>query len=222
MTDIRFPNESDDYREARNKLLQSETELRARIEDVAKERRALPKGGELKEDYVFIEKTDGKTKKTRLSELFQRGHDALFIYSFMFSPSMTRACPMCTSILDGLDGQVPHVTQNVSMAVVARQDVETLDEFARARNWTHLRLLSSADNSYNTDYFGELGDDQMTTANVFVKDGAKIRHFWNSELSYRPMMEGGHMRHLDLIWPLWNLLDMTPAGRGDFFPSLKY
>jgi predicted dithiol-disulfide oxidoreductase (DUF899 family) len=140
----------------------------------------------------------------------------------MFSPSMTRACPMCTSILDGLDGQVPHVTQNVSMAVVARQDVETLDEFARARNWTHLRLLSSADNSYNTDYFGELGDDQMTTANVFVKDGAKIRHFWNSELSYRPMMEGGHMRHLDLIWPLWNLLDMTPAGRGDFFPSLKY
>jgi len=67
-----------------------------------------------------------------------------------------------------------------------------------------------------------MGGDQMTTANVFVRDGDSIRHFWNSELTYEPMMEGGHMRHLDLVWPMWNILDMTPQGRGDFFPSLDY
>jgi predicted dithiol-disulfide oxidoreductase (DUF899 family) len=28
-------------------------------------------------------------------------------------------------------------------------------------------------------------------------------------------------RHVDLIWPVWNLLDLTPGGRGtDWYPSL--
>jgi predicted dithiol-disulfide oxidoreductase (DUF899 family) len=222
MSDIRFPNESDDYRNARNELLKEETELRAHIERVAKRRRQLPKGGEIKEDYVFDELSDGHARKTRLSELFRSGHDTLFIYSFMYSPDMDGACPMCTAILDGLEGQVRHLDRNISTAVVAKHDVETLNEFAKSRRWKNLSLLSSKNNSYNVDYFGEVDGEQTTTANVFVKDGSKIRHFWNSELSYQPMMEGGHMRHLDLIWPMWNVLDMTPAGRGDFFPSLEY
>lgn len=222
MVDIRFPNESDAYRKARDQLLKSETALRAQIEAVAKERRKLPKGGKLKEDYMFAEKVNGKTRKTKLSDLFNDGDDALFIYSFMYSADMKAACPMCTAILDGLEGQVPHVNQNISTAVVAKQDIDTLTKFGKSRGWKNLRLLSSKDNTYNVDYYGELGGDQMTTANVFVRDGDTIRHFWNSELSYQPMMKGGHMRHLDLIWPMWNVLDMTPQGRGDFFPSLKY
>jgi len=222
MANIRFPNESSAYRKARNKLLSSETKLRASVEAVAKERRKLPKGGELKEDYLFVEKVNGETKKTRLSELFQNGHEALFIYSFMYSAKMKAACPMCTAILDGLDGQIPHIEQNISTAVIARHDIDTLSEFGRSRGWRNLRLLSSKDNRYNVDYYGEVDGEQTTTANVFVRDGDTIRHYWNSELSYQPMMKGGHMRHLDLIWPMWNVLDMTPQGRGDFFPSLKY
>ena len=222
MANIRFPNESDSYRKARKALLQSEKELRAHIERVAEERRKLPMGGELKEDYVFEEKVDGKTKKAKLSKLFKDEDEAIFIYSYMYSDDMDAACPMCTSILDALEGQVPHLEQNISTAVVAKIDIDTLTRFAEGRGWKNLRLLSSKNNSYNTDYFGEKDGDQMTTANVFVKDGDTIRHFWNSELTYEPMMEGGHMRHLDLIWPMWNVLDMTPLGRGDFFPSLKY
>lgn len=222
MADIRFPNETDDYREARNKLLQSETELRASIERVARERRKLPKGGELKEDYVFEEKIGSKTQRAKLSELFKPGDEALFIYSYMFSEDMDAACPMCTAILDALEGQVAHLEQNISTAVVAKVDIDTLAGFGRERGWRNLRLLSSKGTTYNADYFGELNGSQMTTANVFVKDGDTIRHFWNSELTYEPMMEGGHMRHLDLIWPMWNVLDMTPQGRGDFFPALRY
>lgn len=222
MADIRFPNESDAYRTARNKLLQSETELRAHIERVAEERRNLPKGGALKEDYVFEQKVGGRTKVTKLSELFGDGHEALFIYSFMFSQQMDAACPMCTSILDGLDGQVPHINRNISTAVVAKQDIDTLTKFGEERGWRNLQLLSSKSNTYNVDYFGEIEGAQQTAANVFVRTGETIRHFWNSELSYQPMMEGGHMRHLDLIWPMWNVLDMTPQGRGDFVPSLHY
>jgi len=222
MADIHFPNESNAYRKARNALLQSEKELRAHVERVAQERRKLPKGGELKEDYVFEERVDGRRTKTKLSELFKDGDETLFIYSFMYSDDMDAACPMCTSILDGLEGQVSHVEQNISTAVVAKIDIDTLQKFGDDRGWNNLRLLSSKHNTYNTDYFGERGGHQLTTANVFVKDGDALRHFWNSELTYEPMMEGGHMRHLDLIWPMWNLLDMTPRGRGDFFPSLKY
>jgi len=222
MADIHFPNEYGAYRKARKALLQSEKELRAQIERVAKERRKLPKGGEIKEDYVFEEWVDGKRTKTKLSELFKNDDKSLFIYSFMYSDDMEAACPMCTSILDGLEGQVPHIEQNISTAVVAKTDIDTLAKFGADRGWSNLRLLSSKHNTYNTDYFGEKGGNQVTTANVFVKDGDTIRHFWNSELTYEPMMEGGHMRHLDLIWPMWNLLDMTPQGRGDFFPSLRY
>jgi len=222
MANIHFPNESDAYRKARKALLESEKELRAHIERVAEQRRKLPTGGELKENYVFEERVNGRTKKTKLSELFKGGDEALFIYNFMYSDDMDAACPMCTSILDGLEGQVPHLEQNVSMAVVARCDIVTLTKFGDGRGWSNLRLLSSKHNSYNIDYFGEKDGNQLTTANVFVKNGDTIRHFWNSELTYEPMMEGGHMRHLDLIWPMWNVLDMTPQGRGEFFPSLTY
>jgi predicted dithiol-disulfide oxidoreductase (DUF899 family) len=222
MADIHFPNESTEYRKARDRLLQSEKELRAHIERVAEERRQLPMGGKLKEDYLFEERVGGSTRKTRLSDLFKNGDGALFIYSFMFSDDMDEACPMCTAILDALEGQVPHLEQNISTAVVAKVDIDTLATFGNDRGWKKLRLLSSKNNSYNVDYFGEKGGDQMTTANVFVRDGDTIRHFWNSELTYEPMMKGGHMRHLDLIWPMWNVLDMTPQGRGDFFPSLVY
>ncbi len=223
MKGVTFPNESDDYRQARDELLAAEVELRAQIERVAEQRRQLPPGGELKMDYEFDELVDGEVKKTRLSELFQPGHDVLFIYSFMYAPSMKRACQNCTSILDGLDGQVQHIDQRISTAVIAKHDIHTLHEHANSRGWRNLRLLSSQGNSYNVDYFGTIDGRESTTATVFQRDGETIRHFWSTELNYVPMAEGGgDVRHFDLAWPLWNVLDMTPAGRGDWYPSLSY
>ena len=54
--------------------------------------------------------------------------------------------------------------------------------------------------------------------NVFQRRDGVIHHFWASELLW--VSRNGHPRHVDMIWPLWNLLDMTPAGRGDFFPDV--
>lgn len=223
MTTVSFPNESAEYRKARNELLEAETELRAHIERVAEQRRNLPTGGEVKEEYVFEELNEGEVRHVRLSELFSENHDTLFIYSFMYAPEMESACPMCTSLLDGLDGQIRHINQCISTAVVAKHDIHTIHEHARKRGWRNFRLLSSAKNSYNKDYYGEIDGQQTTTANVFHRKNHKIFHFWNSELSYQPMMKGGNMRHLDLIWPLWNVLDMTPRGRiEDWYPKLDY
>jgi len=222
MSAISYPNESEAYRNVRNELLKAELELRAHIERVAEQRRNLPPGGQLKEDYIFEELVDNKVKIVKLSELFEPGKDTLFLYSFMYAPNMEAACPMCTALLDGLDGQVIHLQQQINVAVVAKHSLEKIHEHAQKRGWSNFRLLSSANNSYNTDYFGEHDGYQISNANIFVRNGQEIRHFWGSEMTMGPMIEGGNMRHLDLIWPLWNVLDMTPAGRGQWYPELSY
>lgn len=222
MSGITYPNESIEYRNARNELLEAELKLRAEIEQVAALRRNLPPGGKLKEDYVFQELVGGKIKDIRLSELFAPGKNTLFMYSLMLSPDMQAPCPMCTSLLDGLNGQVVHILEHINVAVVAKHKLDTIHAHARDRGWPNLSMLSSIHNNYNVDYHGEDKGRQMTIANVFVKEGNIIHHFWGSEMSYAPMIEGGNMRHLDLIWPVWNVLDMTPQGRGQWYPKLSY
>jgi predicted dithiol-disulfide oxidoreductase (DUF899 family) len=89
----RFPNESEDYREARNALLEAEMSLRRNLEEVAALRRKLPLGGQVPQDYVFEEgapdiSDDRTVHKVRLSELFAPGKDTLLVYSYMFGPKM--------------------------------------------------------------------------------------------------------------------------------------
>ncbi len=117
---VRFPGESESYRAERDKLLDAEIEMRRTIESVAAQRRRLPLGGEAPQDYAFEEivgaDAKGKKRKVRMSELFAPGKDSLILYSFMFGPEMPSACPSCTSIIDGLDGEAPHVMQRVNFA----------------------------------------------------------------------------------------------------------
>ena len=220
MHDIRFPGEDSTYRAARNELLESERELRRNVESVAAQRRALPLGGEPPEDYVF----DGADGPVRLSELFADGKDSLIVYSYMFGPQMKSPCVMCTSILDALDGEAPHVVQRVNLAVVAKSPIERILGFTRPRGWRNLRLLSSSGNTYNHEYHAEdEGGAQMPACNVFVKRDGKVRHFYSTELLYDETDKGQDARHVDLIWPLWNLFDLTPEGRGtEWYPRLSY
>jgi predicted dithiol-disulfide oxidoreductase (DUF899 family) len=200
---VRFPGESESYRTARNELLDAEIQLRSNIEAVANKRRDLPLGGALAEDYVFDETGDGSARKVRLSELFAEGQDTLVIYSFMYGPQMPEPCFACTSILDGLDGQAPHVIQRVNFAVVAKSPISRIMQFAKPRGWRNLRLLSSADNTYNHDYHAESPEgDQLPALNVFVRRDGAIHHFYNTELLYAPSEPGQDGRHVDLIWPL--------------------
>lgn len=219
-----YPNESSQYREARNALLDAEDALRAQVERVAAQRRELPLGGEVKEDYVFDEVgTDGKVQQVRLSELFDDARESLLIYGYMFGPKMEEACPMCTSFLDSLDGAAPHIRQSMSLVVSARSPIERIAELAASRGWKNLRFLSSSDNSYQFDYLAEgKTGDQWPMANIFVRREGKIHHFWGSELMFSDV-PGGNSRHIDILWPLWNILDLTPEGRGkSWYPSLSY
>jgi len=231
---IRFPGESPEYRAARDRLLEQEIALRRATEAVAEARRALPPGGAVAEDYVFQGvRADGSAGDVRLSELFAPGKDSLAVYTFMFprSPGDDRPgpasgstallrldegpCPSCTALLDQLDGAAEHVGQRMGMVMVAKAPLPRLLAFAEERGWKRLRLLSSAGNRYNRDYFGETEDGfQEPMLNVFERDGGTIRHFWGSELFYAPTEPGQDPRHVGTIEPLWNLLDLTREGRG--------
>ena len=226
---IRFPGESDTYRAARNNLLQAEMALRKQIENVAELRRKLPLGGAVSQDYIFEEgaadlDNSSATHTVRMSELFQPGKDALVIYSFMYGPEMKSACTSCTSILDGLNGAAPHILDRVNFVVVAKSPLERIRTFAKERGWCNHRLLSSALNSYNHDYYGESPEGkQIPALNVFQRRDGAIHHFYQSELMFAPKEPGQDPRHVDMIWPLWNLFDFTPEGRGETWrPKLSY
>src|SRR5437588_8274713 len=181
MTDIdsgiRFPGESEEYRRERNRLLEAEVGLRRAIEQVAAQRRALPRGGVVAEDYRFEDASDGR--EVRFSELFEAGKDTLVIYSFMFprysgdtrpGPSEGRTarlplaetpCASCTSILDSLDGAALHLAQRLNLAVVAKAHPDRIRNFACERGWRHLRLLSSRATTYNRDYYAQTEEGEQ-------------------------------------------------------------
>ena len=215
---IKFPNESSEYRQARDELLKAEAELREKIEQVAAQRRALPIGGKVEQDYEFRDINDQPVK---LSELFRPSKNSLLIYSYMFGPKNETPCPACTSMLDSLNGSAPHITQAANLAVVISGRIEQAQQIKQSRGWKNLNLLSCNGNDYNRDYFGESVDaEQMPIMNVFSKTDSGIHHFWGSELLYAS--SEFHPRHIDLIWPMWNALDMTREGRSIDFPKLSY
>jgi len=222
-----FPGESEAYRAARNRLLAAEIELRRSTESVAQLRRALPPGGPIPEDYVFQEATgvDGSQQRIKLSELFAPGKDTLVVYSYMFGPEMEQPCPSCSSIIDSLDGAALHLEQRLNLVVVAKSPAERIADFARKRGWRHLRFLSSHGTTFNRDYLAETPEGyQMPILHVFRKDAdsGEVRHFWSSEMATND--PGQEPRSIDFIWPLWNVLDATPEGRGTDgdFPRLTY
>jgi predicted dithiol-disulfide oxidoreductase (DUF899 family) len=109
---------------------------------------------------------------------------------------------------------VEHTSQHLNFAVVAKAPVARLLAFGEERGWRHLRLLSSASNTYNHDYLAETEEGaQRPMLTVFHRDGDAIRHFWSSELFYAPWDTGQDPRHVGTLEPVWNLFDLTPEGR---------
>src|SRR5512132_4071465 len=116
MGELRYANESREYRDARDSLLKDEQELVDKVKSVAARRRTLPLGGQLKEDYVFQWANDGKVgERVRFSELFA-DKDTLLLYSFMFGPNWDNPCPACTSLVDGFDRSSYQVTRHAAFA----------------------------------------------------------------------------------------------------------
>jgi predicted dithiol-disulfide oxidoreductase (DUF899 family) len=212
-----FPNESAEYRRARNVLLKEEIELRRHLERVAQLRRQLPAGGEVKKDYRFV----GENGLIMFSELFGN-KDTLIVYSYMFGPQREKPCPMCTSLMASFEKKVLDIEQRVALAFTARSPIERMIAAKKARGWSALKIYSDGDGEFTRDYVSA-EDGDVPGYTVFTRCDGKIRHFWSGEMSGEMADPGQDPRGAPDLDPLWALLDTTPEGRGaDWYPKLSY
>jgi predicted dithiol-disulfide oxidoreductase (DUF899 family) len=213
-----------DYDRQRSALLKAEVELIDQIERVAAMRRALPLVRKTK-DYVFREgvpelSVNSPTSffETKLSELFADGKDSLIIDHLMFGEDDDKACRMCSMWADGYNAVARHVEHKTNFVVVAKAELGKLRDWARARGWHNLRLLSSHDTSFNRDFGFEVDGDQLPGISVFRRTGDTIYHFYAQRAEVAPNRNRG----IDLYSPVWHLLDALPEGRGDWYPEHFY
>ena|SRR5260221_7347818 len=218
-------NEPDEYLAKREELRLAEIELMRQRERVAEIRRRLPKGAPI-QDYVFeegpanLDAGDAPIRTVRLSELFTAPNRAVVAYHFMYGKKNS-PCPMCTLIIDGWNGVAHHLAQNVDAVIVAAADPAALRAHARARGWNNLRLLSCGANTFKYDLGSEDREgNQDSTVSVLTRDSdGALRHFYTAHPS---MAKDIKERGLDLLCPVYNILDLTPQGRGDWYASFDY
>ena len=208
-----------EYRAARAALLEKEIALKDRCEEVAALRRALPRGAEAPQDYALREAaSDGSVRGVRLSELFEPGRENLIVVHFMWAEGDESPCPMCTLWTEGYNAVAPYLMHAAPLALVAAKAAPALGAFARRRRWKSLRILSSGGTSFNADFGMETPDGaQSPGVSVFIRNAPDRPplHFYTTSA----ILGGGHYRGLDLLSPLWNLLDLLPRGRGDYLPN---
>lgn len=219
----RLDAETDEYRKRREELRLAEIEL---IETPRAGRPAPPisPARTAVDDYTFLEgpadlERDDPVRQVRLSELFTTPDRALIIYHLMYGKAQTSPCPMCTMLIDGFNGVAHHLAQNVDFAIVAAADSATLRAHGRDRGWDRLRLLSCGDSSFKHDLGSELDDGgQISAISVFTRDAdGAVRHTYSG----RPQTaDDVYERGIDQLCAVWNLLDQTPQGRGDWYASL--
>jgi predicted dithiol-disulfide oxidoreductase (DUF899 family) len=208
MSELRYPNETREYRDARDELLKAEQELVDKVKAVAAKRRQLPLGGRLKEDYVFQWASLGRVgERVKFSELFG-DKNSLLLYSFMYGPNWDNPCPSCTSLMDGFDRSWYQVNRNAAFAGIAKAPAAKINAWATRRGWSQIPLLSGFESSFQADYKcqGASDDMQLPVMHVFTRRDGQVFHFWATELKGN---------HVDTVWPYWNLMDFAPEGRPD-------
>ena len=215
---IRWDGERADYRLARNALLAAEIELRRQIQRVAEQRRALPPGPAAK-DYRFL---DEQGNELGLVDLFGR-HDSLFAYFWMYGPERARPCPMCTSFVGSLDIPAPDIEQRLAVAILGRSPVARQLAFARERGWRNLKFYQTIGDDYGRGVHALSDEGEGAAVTVWRRDGDRVRLFWAAEGGAETADPGFDPHLAPDPTPLWNILDMTPEGRGrDWYPKLEY
>lgn len=215
-----FPGESEAYRVAREALLAEEIEVRRHIERLSAQMRALPPGPVIEKDYRFI---DGNGVDGGLIDLFG-GYDTLVTYFWMYGPQRERPCPMCTNMIGALNGNGADIRQRVALKILGRSSVERQYAFAAERGWRDVDFVQTVGDDYALD-LGLLQPDgsEYPALTVYRRDGDRVRLFWAGEMTGAMADPGQDPRGAVEIASLWNVLDLTPEGRGtDWYPKLRY
>lgn len=216
-----FANESADYACQRQALLAREIEVRRHVGALAAQLRELPPGPAIEDDYRFI---DANGQETSLLDMFG-GHQTLVIYHWMYGPERERPCPMCTATLGALNGNGADIEQRVALAITGRSPVERQLAFAQERGWRNLRFFQTIGDNWALKIGGlDPGKGwEYPALLVLRRNSGTVRLHWTAETNGEMADPGEDPRGAVEIQSLWNVLDLTPEGRGtDWYPKLSY
>ena len=193
---------------------------------IAAMRRHLPSGAvvpdyEFQEGPANLDAGDAPITTVRLSDLFTGPNRSVVISHLMYGRRQTNRCPMCTMWIDGYNGVAQHLARNVDFAIAAAADPSMLLQHARNRGWRNLRLLSCGSSKFKYDLRSEDAEGrQDPTISVFTRDrDGTLRHSYSAH----PWMANDvKERGIDLLTAVYNVLDLTPQGRSDWYAKLAY
>lgn len=199
------------YESARDELRTAELALMQQREAVAELRRQLPPGPET-EDYEFA----ATTGRVRLSELLT-DERPLVLYHFMYGKQQAAPCPMCSMWADAWNAVAHHLAERVNFALVSDASIDDTLALAADRGWTELQWLSAHDTSFKVDIGGaDEAGNQWPFLSTWERGDRGPRFAYSGGAH----ITGEHWRGLDLLSPVWHVLDLTRAGRGDWMPSV--
>ena len=145
----------EEWQAARDELLEREKEHTRMADELARQRRDLP--------WVAIEKEyrfDADDGTRTLPELFD-GRSQLLVYHFMFGPTYEAGCPTCSSMVDGLDGLLPHLhARDVTLLLVSRAPLDKLQAYKQRMGWS-IPWVSSANTDFSFDVGASLTEEQV-------------------------------------------------------------
>ena len=221
---------------AREKLIEREKEHTRTADELARQRRELPRVA-IEKDYEF----DAEDGTRTLAELFD-GRSQLLVYHFMFGPTYEAGCPTCSSMADGMNGLLPHLhARDLTLAFVSTAPIEKLQAYKQRMGWS-IPWASSA----NSDFSFDVGasnhveqvreqmppEDQLPpiAAQNAAASGADLPEYI-AELpatSAFALVDGvvyqtyaTTFRGVEFLMPYYPILDRAPKGRdeGDAFQT---
>ncbi len=218
----------EEWQAARDELLAMEKELTRRSDELAEKRRELP-WVPIDKDYTF--ETASGTKS--LAELFD-GRSQLLIYHFMFGPQYQAGCPVCSSIADNLNANLPHLrARDVTLICSSRASLDKLQGYKQRMGWS-FDWVSTVGPDFHRDLGFLHTEDELKSfleseippaveqnaracgvdSATYVTEGPGLSAYVRSDGSvYRTYVTTA--RGLEPAMGYYGLLDRAPMGRNE-------
>jgi predicted dithiol-disulfide oxidoreductase (DUF899 family) len=194
---------ADEWQAARDALLVKETEATRVRDELAAERRRLPRV-RVDKDYVF----EGPAGKVTLLDLFDSRRQ-LLLYHFMFGPNQDVGCDGCSMFVDQIGHRAHLHARDTSFALVSRAPIAKIEPYRKRMGWT-IPWYSSFESDFNVDFGvgpqmpreGVYQDGESFGLSVFIRDDASVfRTYFTTH------------RGVEALGSVWTFLDLTPLGR---------
>lgn len=207
-----------EWRSARLELLKAEKELARLGDEVARQRRLLPRV-KVRKTYTF----DAPAGKCALADLFA-GRSQLIVQHFMLGPAWNQGCSSCSFMADHLDGMSVHLAnRDVAFAAVSRAPLDEIERFRRRMGW-QFAWVSSFGSDFNYDFHVSFTPEEQAKNQVYYNFGT--HPFLHEELPGISVFcrdDSGDIFHtystygrgVEVMMGTYRLLDLTPKGRNE-------